>query len=79
MVWASYTRACGSAATTLCTEILFFCSPDHFERQRGTRTESDGRLLAAEEAFQIGKALFGDRMLLGTTAERSPENPKLVR
>jgi hypothetical protein len=63
VVWVGLRQSCGCAADTLCTELLFFCSDDHLERWR--TDHGDGHRLTPEEAFQVGKALFIDRAMMG--------------
>ena len=66
VVWTDFKRSCGCAADSLCTELVFFCSDRHLEEWRNSADASDGRRLTVEEAFQVGKALFADRALLGS-------------
>jgi len=63
VVWMGLRPSCGCAADTLCMELLFFCSDEHLARWRKDR--SDGHRLSPEEAFQVGKALFIDRAMMG--------------
>jgi hypothetical protein len=63
IVWVGLRQSCGCAADTLCTELLFFCSDEHLAHWR--RDHGDGHRLTPEEAFQVGKALFIDRAMIG--------------
>lgn len=63
VVWVGLRPSCGNAADTLCTELLFFCSDEHLARWRKDR--GDGHRLTPAEAFQVGKALFIDRAMVG--------------
>jgi hypothetical protein len=63
VVWVGLRESCGCAANTLCTELLFFCSAEHLARWR--EGHGDGHCLSPEEAFQVGKALFIDRAMMG--------------
>jgi hypothetical protein len=42
---------------------LFLCNDEHLAQWR--RDRSDGYRLSPEEAFQVGKALFIDRAMMG--------------
>jgi hypothetical protein len=63
VVWVGLRQACGCAANTLCTELLFFCDDEHLAHWR--KGHGDGHRLTPEEAFQVGKALFIDRAMMG--------------
>ena len=63
VVWVGLRQSCGCAADSLCTELLFFCSDEHLGRWRTDR--GAGHRLTPEEAFQVGKALFIDRAMVG--------------
>jgi len=63
VVWVGLRESGGCAAETLCTELLFFCGDNHLSRWRKDR--GDGHRLSPEEAFQVGKALFIDRAMMG--------------
>ena len=65
VVWIGLKRSSGCAADSLCTALLFFCSDEHLERWRAVGGAGDGYRLSVEEAFQVGKALFIDRALMG--------------
>lgn len=65
VVWTGFRPSCGCAADSLCTELVFFCSDGHLEGWRASGAANEGRRLSVEEAFQVGKALFADRALLG--------------
>lgn len=63
VVWVGLRESCGCAADTLCTELLLFCNDEHLAQWQADR--GDGYRLLPEEAFQVGKALFIDRALIG--------------
>src|SRR5262245_50750254 len=63
VVWVGLRQSCGCAANTLCTQLLFFCSDEHLQRWR--QDHGDGHRLTPQEAFQVGKALFIDRAMMG--------------
>lgn len=63
VVWVGLRQACGCAADTLCTELLFFCGDEHLARWRVDR--DDGHRLSPAEAFEVGKALFIERAMMG--------------
>jgi hypothetical protein len=63
VVWVGLQESAGCAASMLCTELLFFCSDEHLARW--TKDRSKGHRLSPEEAFQLGKALFIDRAMMG--------------
>jgi len=63
VVWVGLRPSCGCAADTLCTELLFFCNDEHLARWR--KDHGDGHRLTPAEAFQVGKALFIDRAMVG--------------
>ncbi len=65
VVWTGFRQSRGCAANSLCTELVFFCSDAHLDEWRKAGSASDGRRLSMGEAFQVGKALFADRALLG--------------
>ena len=48
----------GQAANSLCTDICFFCSPEHLEQWLEARRGAKGYRLSIEEAMQVGKAIF---------------------
>jgi len=59
IVWYDFAYD-GSAATSCCPSIVFFCSDDHLEQwqlaQAGRRA---GVRLAMDEALEVGRAIFG--------------------
>jgi len=59
VVWYDFAYD-GSAATSCCPSIVFFCSDDHLEQwqlaQEGRRA---GVRLAMDEALEVGRAIFG--------------------
>jgi len=63
IVWVGLRQSLGCAASTLCTELLFFCNDEHLARWRNDH--GAGHRLTPEEAFQVGKALFVDRAMMG--------------
>ena len=63
VVWVGLRQSCGCAADTLCTELLFFWSDEHLARWR--KVHGDGHRLTPKEAFQVGKALFINRAMMG--------------
>lgn len=65
IVWTGFKESCGRAADSLCTELVFFCCDQHLAEWRNSAAASNGCRLTLEEAFQVGKALFADRALLG--------------
>ncbi len=65
VVWAGFRANTGSAATSVCKELLPFCSTQHLDRWKASRPHSDGRALTMEEALQVGRAFFADRALWG--------------
>lgn len=69
-VWMGlgYDKAC--AATSLCLEIVFFCSAEHWRSWRAGRNGRSGVRLSAEEALRVGRALFAP--LLATARPVQP-------
>lgn len=65
VVWIGLRQSRGCAADTLCTELLLFCTRDHLARWRARDRGLEGHVLTAEEGFQLGKALFIDRAMMG--------------
>lgn len=65
VVWVGLKRSSGCAADSLCPALLFFCRDEHLERWCANGVAGDGYRLSIEEAFQVGKALFIDRALMG--------------
>ncbi len=65
VVWVGLKQSRGCAADSLCTVLLFFCADEHLERWRAAGGAGNGHRLSVEEAFQVGKALFIDRALMG--------------
>ena len=60
VVWVGdhYTGGCG--ATSLCTTIAFFCGDAHLRSWReSSAAGASGHRLSAEEAHQVGCAVFG--------------------
>ncbi len=48
----------GQAATSLCTVIAFFCTPEHSEQWLDGRDNTEGYRLTIGEALEVGKAIF---------------------
>lgn len=67
VVWVGLRESRGCAANSLCTELLFFCCDAHLDNWRAGHS-SAGHRLSPEEAFQVGKALFIDRAMMGDRA-----------
>lgn len=65
VVWTAFAPSRGCLADSLCVELTFFCSDAHLDAWRQATNAGDGRRLTVEEGFQVGKALFADRALLG--------------
>ena len=65
IVWIGLRQSSGCAADSLCTALLFFCGDEHLERWRASFGAGDGYRLSIEEAFQVGKALFIVRAMMG--------------
>lgn len=60
VVFASIGYRGGCAATSLCTTITFFCSDAHLCQWRSAQPlDGPGFRLSADEAFEVGKAIFG--------------------
>jgi hypothetical protein len=73
VVWTGFRQSVQCAADSLCTELVFFCCPEHLAAWRASGQTSEGCELSAEEGFQVGKALFADRALFGSNAWRRNE------
>ena len=62
----------GCAATSLCTTIAFFCNDAHLDQWRlAQELEGPGLRLSIEEAFQVGRAIFGPVLVPPTSEVRS--------
>jgi mercuric reductase len=60
MVLAGIAYRGGCAATSLCTTIAFFCSEAHLRQWPfGQASEGTGFRLSSDEAFEVGRAIFG--------------------
>lgn len=57
----------GSAATSCCPKTVFFCSDEHLDRWR--EPEGPGMRLSADEALEIGRAIFGPILVERTRGE----------
>jgi mercuric reductase len=69
VVWVGDHYAGGCGATSLCTMIAFFCSDAHLCSWRDSSAAGvSGHRLSADEAHQLGCAIFGP-MLKGTVVE----------
>ena len=58
VVWHDTSYA-GNAASSCCPRIAFFCSDEHLNEWLQTSDARSGRRLSAEEALQVGRAIFG--------------------
>jgi alkylmercury lyase len=58
VVWHDLSYA-GTAAASCCPRIAFFCSDQHLSKWLGTTPSRSGRRLSADEALQVGRAIFG--------------------
>jgi mercuric reductase len=64
-------RSC--AATSLCTEIAFFCGEAHLSALRSSQSPGGPTFsLSIEEALQVGRAIFGP-VLASPALEVHPE------
>lgn len=60
LVFAAVGYRGGCAATSLCTTIAFFCGDAHLSAWRSTQSlEAPWFRLSIDEAFQVGRAIFG--------------------
>jgi mercuric reductase len=60
IVWSGMRADAGCAADTLCTVIAFFCNAHHLEAGRSANhPDAAGYRLSLDEAFQVGRAIFG--------------------
>ncbi|MHA1987442.1 MAG: alkylmercury lyase family protein [Promethearchaeota archaeon] len=60
-VWCHMEYSC-CAATSLCNNINFFSSDQHFEEWQKNKKKSRGYLLQISEAFQLGRLFFEKRL-----------------
>jgi DNA-binding transcriptional ArsR family regulator len=59
LVWYDFAYD-GSAATSCCPSIVFFCSDFHLEQWRSAQaSRRAGVRLAMDEALEVGRAIFG--------------------
>ena len=58
VVWHDTSYA-GNAASSCCPRIAFFCSDEHLNDWLQMSDALPGRRLSAEEALQVGRAIFG--------------------
>jgi len=61
VVWCHMEYSC-CAATSLCNNINFFSSVQHFEEWQQNNKKSKGFLIQIQEAFHLGKLFFGKRL-----------------
>ncbi len=61
MVWCDLEYSC-CAATSLCKNINFFSSKDHFTNWQNARAKRRGHLLEIDEALYVGKLFFNNRI-----------------
>ena len=61
VVWCDMEYSC-CAATSLCRNINFFFSEQHFAEWQKGRPKRRGELLQIQEAFYLGKLFFEDRL-----------------
>jgi alkylmercury lyase len=60
VVWYDTSYSGGSAATSCCPSIAFFCSDDHLQRWLAAHAaQRHGYRLSPDEALEMGRALFG--------------------
>lgn len=65
VVWYDFAYD-GSAATSCCPSIVFFCSDSHLELwQLGQPSGRAGVRLAMDEALEVGRAIFGPVLVAG--------------
>ncbi|MHA2008464.1 MAG: alkylmercury lyase family protein [Promethearchaeota archaeon] len=61
VVWGHMEYSC-CAATSLCNNINFFSSTEHFEEWKESVKELQGYILQIQEAFFLGKQFFKERL-----------------
>ena len=61
VVWCDLEYSC-CAATSLCKNINFFSSEEHFKEYQFKLPKRRGHLLEIDEAFYVGKLLFNNRL-----------------
>lgn len=61
VVWGHMEYSC-CAATSLCNNINFFSSKEHFEEWKKSQKELQGYILRIQEAFYLGKQFFEKRL-----------------
>lgn len=61
----------GSAASSCCTRTAFFCSDRHLNEWLRASGGRSGRRLSAEEALELGRALFATVLVDATPADRA--------
>lgn len=72
VVFAGIDYQAGCAATSLCTTIAFFCGDAHLSAWRSSQSpEGPGFRLSLEEAFQVGRAIFGPVLASPASTVRS--------
>jgi hypothetical protein len=75
VVWYDFAYD-GCAASSSCPSITFFCCADHLEQWRTLQTpHNSGAQLTMDEAFEVGRAIFGPVLIepkrRGSSAETS--------
>lgn len=69
VVWYDFAYD-GSAATSCCPSIVFFCSDNHLEQwQRAQAGPRAGVRLAMDEALEVGRAIFGPVLMEAGAAD----------
>lgn len=61
----------GSAASSCCTRIAFFCSDEHLNQWLRASGGRSGRRLSVEEALEVGRAIFAPVLVDATTPDRT--------
>ena len=62
VVWYDFAYA-GSAATSCCPTITFFCDDDHLRQWLNSQAPRQGMRLLMSEALEVGRAIFGPVLL----------------
>ncbi len=63
VVWASLAYADACAARSMCPRTAFFCSDEHLWSWRRNNPGERGHRLDIAEALEVGRALFGRRLV----------------
>lgn len=61
----------GSAASSCCTRISFFCSDGHLNEWQRASGGRSGHRLSVEEALEVGRALFAPILVDAATPDRA--------